>query len=144
MRILLIEDDHAMRRSLVDRLLAEGVETIYQASDFGRALDFVGDADGIVCDDAFPFVAGEPSFKFAWTGIRDAARAQGKPFVLITGDADMWLDASYQDVKAYRKKHASEAIVDLVETLTKDELASPLAGLPILSSPPDRHQACCP
>jgi hypothetical protein len=117
MRILLIQDDERMRRSLVNRLMAQGVETVYQASDFGSALDFIPMSDGILSDDAFPFVAGEPSFEFAWMGMHDAAREQRKPFVMITDSTEMWLDASHQNIEAYMEEFATEAISHLVQAL---------------------------
>jgi DNA-binding NarL/FixJ family response regulator len=120
MRILLIEDDEQTRRSLVNRLVTEDVETVYEATNFGAALDLMREADGIVCDDAFPFVSGEPPFEFAWMGMRDAARAQRKPFVLITADTGMWLEASHQGVEGYRKQYATEAIVHLVQAVSKN------------------------
>jgi DNA-binding NarL/FixJ family response regulator len=119
MRILLIEDDEQIRRSLMDRLVAEEVETVYEANNFGAALDLIPEADGVVCDDAFPFVAGEPPFEFAWMGMYDAARAQRKPFVLITADTGMWLDACHQGAEGYRKEHAPEAIVHLVQAVNR-------------------------
>lgn len=120
MRILLIEDDEQTRQSLVNRLMAEDVDTVYQARDFGGALDLIANADGIVSDDSFPFVSGEPAFPFAWKGMHDAAQAQNKPFVLMTEDTGMWLDASRQDVEAYRKKHAMEAIAHLVRAVNQN------------------------
>jgi DNA-binding NarL/FixJ family response regulator len=120
MRILVIEDDTQMRQRLADQLASEGVETVYQASDFGSALDFIRDTDGILCDDAFPFVTGEPPFAWSWLGMRDAALALEKPFVLIASDSDAWLEASHQDIQAYRKKYAAEAVVHLVRTVSKN------------------------
>jgi DNA-binding NarL/FixJ family response regulator len=124
-RILLIEDDEQMRQALMNRLMAENVDTIYQARDFGGALELIPEADGIVCDDAFPFVSGEPPFPFAWMGMHDAARAQKKPFVLITADNRMWLDASHQNVEAYRTQHATEAIAHLVQAVHKHPPTTP-------------------
>jgi CheY-like chemotaxis protein len=126
MRILLIEDDEQMRRSLVDRLLQDA-EAVYEACDFGSAVDLIPDADGIVCDDAFPFVAGEPPFEFAWRGLHDAARAQRKPFVLLTEHTAMWLDASRQDVEVYRKRFVLEAIEHLVQAVGKNPPAAAMS-----------------
>jgi len=129
MKILLIEDDDQMRRALVDRLAAENVETVYNAGDFGGALNFIHDVDGVLCDDAFPFVEGEPPFEWAWLGMRDAARALEKPFVLIAGDSETWLEASHQDVQAYRKKYTADAVAHLVRTVSKDMPGAPASVL---------------
>jgi DNA-binding NarL/FixJ family response regulator len=136
MRILLIEDDDQMRRALVDRLASENVETVYNASDFDSALDSIHDVDGVLCDDAFPFVEGEPPFEWAWLGMRDAAQALGKPFVLIAGNPDAWLEASHQDVQAYRKRNTAEAVAHLVRTVGKDMPAAPAAVLANADSAP--------
>jgi DNA-binding response OmpR family regulator len=60
-RVLVIEDDDRMRRLLVDRLAAEGVEA-YEASTLTSALSLVRNADAVLCDDVFPVVAGKRGF----------------------------------------------------------------------------------
>lgn len=45
-----------MRQTVVDRLVAYDVETVFEASNFHPALDFIRDADAIVSDCGFPIV----------------------------------------------------------------------------------------
>jgi CheY-like chemotaxis protein len=117
MRILVTDDDNQMRQLLVDRLLAEGVEIVDEATDLADALRFIQHVDGILCDDAFPLVAGGRPSQFAWSAMRDAALGLEKPFVLITGDPDTWLEAFHEGTQAFQKKYAPDAIFHLLHAV---------------------------
>jgi CheY-like chemotaxis protein len=124
MKFLVIEDDEQARQTLVDQLMAQNVGTVYEAGDTARALEFIRDADAIVCDDASPVLDGEPPFHLAWWGLRDAAEALRKPFVLLTGDLDTLLEALHEETDAHLKEHAAEAIGHLVQLLGKGAAAA--------------------
>ncbi|HTV57167.1 MAG TPA: hypothetical protein VMI06_19905 [Terriglobia bacterium] len=122
MNVLVVGDDYEARQQLVDQLIAEDVDRVYEAANFEEALAVIRDADGIVCDAPFPIRKGEPAFELAWIGMRAAARAFRRPFVLVTEDEDMKLEALHEDTDAYLKAEAPEAIGDLVHAL-KGEFA---------------------
>jgi CheY-like chemotaxis protein len=124
MKILVIEDDEQMRQTLVDHLMAQNVETVYQASTTAGALELIRDADAIVCDDTFPVFDGVPPFHLAWWAVRDAAEALRKPFVLLTGDLDTLLEALHEQTDAHLKEHAPEAIGHLFQLLGKGAAAA--------------------
>jgi DNA-binding NarL/FixJ family response regulator len=119
-RLLVVEDNDLMRQSLVDRLLVEGVEIVDEATDLADALRFIQHVDGVLCDDAFPLVPGGSPFEFAWSALRDAALGLEKPFVLITGDPDTWLEAIPEGTQAFQKKDAADAVFYLLHTVRKN------------------------
>jgi CheY-like chemotaxis protein len=86
MKSLLIEDDDETRRRLTDQLSAAGFEVVYHAANCTEGLAFIREADAILCDDQFPLAPGGSPYHLAWTNIRDAAQAMGKPFFLFSSD----------------------------------------------------------
>jgi DNA-binding NarL/FixJ family response regulator len=117
MKILIVEDDDETRHCLGDRLVAEGVEKVFEASDLAGALGVIRKADAILCDDAFPVTTGERPFELAWNTVYEAAQSLAKPFVLITTDQDTWFGALRQGVQVFKEQDAAEAVLHLVRSL---------------------------
>lgn len=125
MNILVIEDDGPTRQKLVELLTAEGVHTVWDVSTIENALAFMKSADAILCDEQIPIAAGSNPFRFAWIGLRDAARRLRKHFVLLTTDPETRLEALHQDTTAYLKPdQAPEAVARLVRAVGQRPVAA--------------------
>ena len=125
MNILVIEDNGPSRQKLIKMLIAEAVDTVWDVSTVENALALIRNADAILCDEQFPIAAGASPFRFAWVSLRDAARCLQKPFVLLTADPEMRLEALHQDTEAYLKPdQASEAVSRLVRAVGRRAAAA--------------------
>jgi CheY-like chemotaxis protein len=123
-RILIIEDDAEVRRALAERLIAEGVRTTYQTSDLAGALGLISYTDGILSDDAFPIIAGDPPSELAWKVARYAAQVLAKPFALIVSDTDTWLEALQEGAHAYERVDSAHAVAYLLRVVRENPVAA--------------------
>jgi CheY-like chemotaxis protein len=95
MKILIIDDDPAIRRMLRAWIIAlAGQETIvHEAGSLQEAEAIIGESDGVLCDGAFPTswdAAGDGALggpQQNWPHVAGLADKRGVPFVLLTGDS---------------------------------------------------------
>ena len=97
-RVLVVEDEYLLAKSIADGYAKLGVETVGPASTVERALKLLehgGHLDGAVLDIK---VRGDLVFPVA-----DALRARGVPFVFATGYDQQAIPEQYSDVVRCQK-----------------------------------------
>ena len=105
-RVLVVEDDYFIAKSLVRNLRAAGAEVIGAAATVADALDLVraGPLDGAVLDIN---LQGEMAF-----GVADALVARGVPFVFASGYSADVVPERYQSIVRCEKPIDPDVLVE--------------------------------